>query len=176
MTQLHQNNPLTISRVFLSLCAVMLTVSATAVWSLSVDREQELIYSADGNSTIATVEGMRIVTVRENVFIKQGSMELRGDLAIFEYDQQNSELRKVSVTGKPASFQQQPDGDGEVITGSSENIYYYIGSESLVEFVGTARFSQGGSVMNCIEIRHGIDSGTTEMTGPCSGTLAPQSN
>jgi len=176
MTPLRPNNPSTGSRICLSLCAVILTAAATAAWSLSADREQELIYSADGNSTIATVEGMRIVTVRQNVFVKQGSMELRGDLAIFEYDQQNSELRKVSVTGKPASFQQQPDGNGEVITGSSENIYYYLGSESVVELVGTARFSQGGSVMNCIEIRHGIDSGTTEMTGPCSGTLAPQSN
>ncbi len=158
------------------MCAVALTAAATAAWSLSADREQELIYSADGNSTIATVEGMRIVTVRENVIIKQGSMELRGDLAIFEYDQENSVLRKVSVTGNPASFQQQPDGDSEIITGSSENIYYYIGSENLVEFVGTARFNQGGSVMNCIEIRHEIDSDTTEMTGPCSGTLAPQLN
>ena len=176
MTQLRQSKQFRTSRAFLSLCAVALISAATAAWSLSADREQELIYSADGNSTIATVEGMRIVTVRENVFIKQGSMELRGNLAIFEYDQQNSELKKVSVTGSPASFQQQPDGNGEIITGSSENIYYYVGSENLIEFVGTARFNQGGSVMNCIEIRHGIDTGTTEMTGPCSGTLAPQSN
>ncbi len=175
MTQVRQNKFRT-SRTCLGLCAAVLTVAATTAWSLSADREQELMYSADGNSTIATVEGVRIVTVRENVFIKQGSMELRGDLAVFEYDQENSELKKVSVTGSPASFQQQPDGKGEIITGSSKNIYYYVGSENLIEFVGTARFNQGGSVMNCIEIRHGIDTGTTEMTGPCSGTLAPQSN
>jgi lipopolysaccharide transport protein LptA len=175
MTPLRQNKHKS-TRVFLSLCIAAFAAATTAAWSLSADREQELIYSADGNSTIATVEGMRVVTVRENVFIKQGSMELRGDLAIFEYDQQNSELRKVSVTGRPASFQQEPDGGGEVITGSSEHIYYYVGSDTRVEFVGTARFNQGGSVMNCVEIRHGIDSGTTEMTGPCRGTLAPQSN
>ena len=176
MTRQRQSKQFRTGQLLLCLCTLALTAAATATWSLSIDREQELIYSADGNSTITTLEGMRVVTVRENVFIKQGSMELRGDLAIFEYDQENSELRKVSVTGNPASFQQQPDGDGEIITGSSENIYYYIGTENLVEFIGTARFNQGGSVMNCIEIRHGIDTGTTEMTGPCSGTLAPQSN
>ncbi len=157
-----------------ALCALALLLPASTGWSLSNDREQDLIWSADGDTVINTVDGTRVVTVNRNVFIKQGSMELRGDQAIFEYDQRNSELRKVTVNGAPASFQQQPDGSSNVITGSSEVIHYYTGAQNQIEFIGAARFNQEGSVMNCVEIRHIIGAGTTEMTGPCSGTLPPQ--
>jgi lipopolysaccharide export system protein LptA len=149
---------------------------ASAAWSLTSDRHQEVEVNADGRSTIAIVEGVRVVTFRDNVIIRQGSMELRGDVAIIEYDQRNNEMRKVSVTGQPASFQQQPDGGGGLITGTSEAIYYLTGSENLIEFIGAARFTQDSSVMSCVEIRHNVESGVTEMTGPCSGILPPQSN
>jgi lipopolysaccharide transport protein LptA len=160
---------------FAGMVGMLLTMLPLVAWALSADRDKELSYSADGNSTIATQEGVRVVTVRENVFIKQGSMELRGHEAVFEYDQENGELRRVSVTGSPASFQQLPENSNDLITGSSNTIYYHLGGENRIEFIGAATFTQSGSVMNCVEIRHSIDSGITEMTGPCSGTLPPQS-
>ncbi len=162
--------------IFMGLCAAGLLSVTSTTWSLSADRDQEVSYTADGNTTISTTDGLRIVTVRDNVFIKQGSMELRGQIAVFEYDQRSSELRKVSVTGNPASFQQQPSESSSLITGTSTNIYYHAGEDYLVELIGSASFTQDGSVMNCVEIRHLVNAGTTEMTGPCSGVLPPQNN
>ena len=155
------------------LCAAM-TLAANAVIALSTDRDREVEYWNDGPITVVSVDGRRVVTARDNILIRQGSMELRGDVAIFEYDQDN-ELRKVSVSGNLANFQQETDA-GTLVTGSSENIYYYRGDANLVEFIGTARLTEAGSEFNCAEIRHDIGSGATETTGPCSATLLPQPN
>lgn len=157
-------------------CSMVMAMSGSLAWGLSSDREQELSYTADGNSTIASSEGLRIVTVRDNVFVKQGTMELRGDVAVFEYDLESSELRRVSVTGVPARFQQEPDSGEGLVVGTSDTIIYLTGEQVLVDLIGNASFTQNGSEMHCARIQHNIDGGSTEMTGPCSGTLPPQGN
>ncbi|MDT8427681.1 MAG: LptA/OstA family protein [Pseudomonadales bacterium] len=157
-------------------CALGLAMPFSYGWGLSSDQEQELVYTADGNSTIANSNGQRIVTVRDNVFVKQGSMELRGSQAVFEYDIDSNELQRITVTGAPARFQQEPDSGEGLIQGSSDTIIYLIGAQAVIDMTGNASFNQNGSQMQCVRIQHNIDDGSTEMTGPCSGTLPPQSN
>lgn|SRR5690606_18482652 len=129
-------------------------------------------YRADGETTIETVNGLRVITLRENVFVRQDDVELTGDMAVLEYNAAN-ELQQVQLTGGPASFEQAGDVDTEPLTGHSDTINYYAGAEATVEFIGTARFNQPGTTLACERIRYVIESGAT--TGQaCSGSLTPQ--
>lgn len=130
-------------------------------------------YRADGETTIETINGVRVITLRQNVFVRQNDVELTGDIAVLEYNLDN-ELQQVSLTGAPANFQQQPQTDSAHITGYSDTINYYAGAESIVEFIGSASFNQPGTTLQCAEIRHVIESGATSGQA-CSGSLSPQS-
>ncbi|MDP1931490.1 MAG: LptA/OstA family protein [Gammaproteobacteria bacterium] len=129
-------------------------------------------YRADGETTIETVNGVRVITLRENVFVRQNEIELTGDIAVLEYNLDN-ELQQVRLTGAPAHFQQQPQTNSAPITGYSDTINYYAGTESIVEFIGTASFNQPGTTLQCAQIRHVIETGATSGQA-CSGSLSPQ--
>lgn len=130
-------------------------------------------YRADGETTIETINGLRVITLRQNVFVRQNEVELSGDIAVLEYNLDN-ELQQVRLTGAPANFQQQPQTDSAPITGHSDTINYYAGAESIVEFIGSASFNQPGTTLECAEIRHVIETGATSGQA-CSGSLSPQS-
>lgn len=131
-------------------------------------------YSADGETTIETVNGLRVITLRDNVFVRQNNIELTGDVAVLEYNQ-NNQLQQVRVTGVPANFEQKAAQPNDVVTGNSETINYYAGLESVVEFIGSANFIQPGTTLRCAQIRHTIESGATSGQA-CSGSLSPPSN
>tara|TARA_R100001377_G_scaffold80849_1_gene59998 strand:+ start:576 stop:1094 length:519 start_codon:yes stop_codon:yes gene_type:complete len=131
-------------------------------------------YSADGETTIETVNGLRVITLRDNVIVRQNNIVLTGAVAVLEYNQ-NNQLQQVQVTGEPAHFEQKAEQQNDVITGNSETINYYAGLESVVEFIGSANFIQPGTTLSCAQIRHTIESGATSGQA-CSGSLRPQSN
>ncbi len=126
-------------------------------------------YRADGETTIETVNGLRVITLRDNVLVRQNDIELTGDQAVLEYSLDN-QLQTVRLTGSPASFQQQADGETAPLSGSSDTINYYAGNESMVEFIGKANFNQPGTTLQCAQIRHVIESGATSGQA-CSGSL-----
>lgn len=131
-------------------------------------------YRADGETTIETINGLRVITLRQNVFVRQNQVELTGDVAVLEYNLDN-ELQQVRLTGAPANFQQQPQADTPPITGFSDTIVYKTGAESIVEFIGDANFNQPGTALQCAEIRHVIETGATSGQA-CSGSLSPQNS
>lgn len=148
-------------------------VAATSALAQNTSGAHE--YSADGETTIETVDGLRVITLRNNVFVRQNDVELTGDIAILEYDADN-QLQQVKVTGAPANFAQKPAQDSEdPLTGNSDAINYYAGQESIVEFIGSANFKQPGTTLQCAQIRHVIETGATSGQA-CSGSLSPQAN
>lgn len=158
----------------LLLGAVVLSVALTNVRNFAQEAAGSHEYSADGETTIETVNGLRVITLRDNVFVRQNNIELTGDIAVLEYNQSN-QLQQVKVTGAPANFEQKAELAGDVITGNSETINYYAGLESVVEFIGSANFVQPGTTLRCAQIRHTIESGATSGQA-CSGSLRPPSN
>ena len=52
--------------------------------ALESDREQQVTWSADGNSSMQIIENRRILEMTTNVIVNQGSLEIRGDQAVFE--------------------------------------------------------------------------------------------
>lgn len=131
-------------------------------------------YSADGETTIETINGLRVITLRSNVFVRQEDIELTGDVAVLEYDR-NNQLQQVRLTGSPANFEQKGASETDSVTGFSDTINYYAGTEPVVEFLGNASFSQPGTSLRCAEIRHTIATGATSGQA-CSGSLSPQVN
>jgi len=131
-------------------------------------------YSADGETTIETINGMRVITLRDNVFVRQNAVGLTGNIAVLEYNLDN-QLQKVTLTGTPARFQQESVDSANAVSGYSDTIHYFAGAESIIEFIGTASFTQPGTSLLCAQIRHTIETGATSGQA-CSGSLSPQTN
>jgi len=154
------------------MCGLSMTLFAG--YNIAQEANGSHEYSADGETTIETVNGLRVITLRDNVIVRQNDIELTGDVAVLEYNQ-NNQLQQVKVTGTPANFEQKAAQQSDVLTGHSDTINYYAGLESVVEFIGGANFIQPGTTLNCAQIRHTIESGATSGQA-CSGSLSPQSN
>lgn len=158
----------------LVMSALALSLSLVAGHNFAQQANGSHEYSADGETTIETVNGLRVITLRDNVFVRQNDIELTGDVAVLEYNQSN-QLQKVQVTGAPANFEQKAEQANDEVSGNSDTINYYAGLESIVEFIGSANFAQPGTTLRCAQIRHTIESGATSGQA-CSGSLSPQSN
>lgn len=147
------------------------------------DVNEELIVNTDGGGSIETVGNTQITTFRVNVRIQQGLVTIVGDTARLERDTVTGDLIRVVVEGSPARFVRQAEISTEVINGSSQQIIYYnqsppadSGSEellSVVEFVGDANFARGRTTLECVEIKHIVETGATDSPGPCVGVFAP---
>ncbi len=159
------------SRATLALISLCLSCAASV---LAQDATQSHEYSAEGETTIETINGLRVITLRDNVFVRQGDIELTGDVAVLEYNQ-NNQLQQVKLNGTPANFEQLANTDSDTLTGDSETINYYAGTQGIVEFIGNAHFNQPGTTLSCAQIRHTIETGATSGQA-CSGSLSSQSN
>lgn len=146
------------------------------------DVNEELIVNTDGGGSIETVGNTQITTFRVNVRIQQGLVTIFGDSARLERDTVTGDLIRVIVEGTPARFVRQAEITTDIINGSSLQIIYYNqaptdgGIEdllSVVEFVGKANFARGRTTLECVEIKHIVETGATDSPGPCVGVFAP---
>lgn len=146
------------------------------------DVNEELIVNTDGGGSIETVGNTQITTFRVNVRIQQGLVTIFGDSARLERDTVTGDLIRVIVEGTPARFVRQAEITTDIINGSSLQIIYYNqaptdgGIEdllSVVEFVGEANFARGRTTLECVEIKHIVETGATDSPGPCVGVFAP---
>lgn len=147
------------------------------------DVNKELIVNTDGGGSIETVGNTQITTFRENVRIQQGLVTIYGDTARLERDAVTGDLIRVTVEGQPARFVREAELSAEIINGSSLQIIYYNESPaadsgltellSVVEFVGDANFLRGRTTLECVQIKHVVETGATDSPGPCVGVFAP---
>ena len=172
----------------LVLCCVWLAFPAASMApalheSGRLERDQDILYSADGGGSIETAGEVRTTVLRTNVRIQQGHVTIFGNTATLEQDTLTGDLIRVTVEGlegQPARFSREiQEADDEPINGHSDQIIYYneAGENdnllSVVEFVGDANFTRGRTALQCARIKHIVESGATESPGPCSGILAP---
>jgi len=172
-------------RTLLALALALQSVTpltAVTVAQLS-DTTEDIVYSADGGGSIETIKNTRTTTLRGNVRIQQGLIVIVGDTARLEQDTVTGDLIRVTVEGQPARFTREAEISSETITGSSAQIIYYNQANangapasllSVVEFVGDASFLRGRTALQCVAIKHIVETGATDSPGPCSGVLAPQ--
>lgn len=170
--QLHSHFPL------LSLVALLLL--SLPVPALESDVAQDVRWSADGGSTMRVEGEVRILELTDNVKVTQGTLQITGDTAIFQYDVDSNVLLRVTVEGQPVTFQQQLDDSSTEVSGQSLTLLYYeddAGGGTILELIGEAVIASPDSTMNCAAIVYLADQDLIrEARGPCQGSLRPTDN
>ena len=160
-----------------------LLTPGTLMLAAHADTTEDLIVNTDGGGSIETVGTTRITTFRTNVRIQRGMVTIYGDTARLEQDIETGDLIRVTVEGQPARFTRDGEAGAETINGNSAQIVYYNepasagsspdGLVSVVEFIGDASFQRGRTALQCVQIKHIVETGATDSPGPCSGVFAP---
>ena len=149
-------------RLLFLLCAALAISSAFA---LSSDKNQPMDIQSDHgewrNNTKTNI-GTGIYT--GHVLITQGSIRITADRAVVHT--RNGQLLAADITGKPATFQQQPD-QGELMHGTADKIHYNANND-MVDLIGHAYMQQGVREMTAdvihynTETEHAIASGSKQ--------------
>ncbi|MGH8372208.1 MAG: lipopolysaccharide transport periplasmic protein LptA [Gammaproteobacteria bacterium] len=124
-------------KTLLLVCALLTAASAFA---LSSDKNQPMdIYSdySESQNDSKTNLGTGIYT--GHVIITQGSIRITADRAVVHTS--NGLLTTADITGKPATFRQQPD-TGELVHGIAGHIHYN-SDTNMVDLIGHAHMQQG---------------------------------
>jgi lipopolysaccharide export system protein LptA len=125
------------SRALLFCCALLTAVSAFA---LSSDKNQPMdIQSDHGEWQNDSKTNMGVGIYDGHVVITQGSIRIVADHAVVHT--RNGQLQTADITGKPATFQQQPD-TGELMHGIADHIHYN-SDTNMVDMIGHAHMWQG---------------------------------
>lgn len=127
---LHRAKPL--------LLAALMATSVAPAWALSTDRNQPVKITAD---RMRADERQGTSHYEGDVFLKQGSLEIRADELTVHLD--NGEVRRIIVVGQPAKLQQQPD-NREMVYSEARRMEYDIRSGELL-LLNEARVKQGAS-------------------------------
>ena len=164
---------------FLYLAVCLGIILQPSISALESDGDQQVIWSSEGDSTMSIQGNIRILEMSANVRVTQGTLEILGDEAIFEYEANSNELKKVTVSGSPVRYQQQLDEDGALVKGTSDMLIFYTDEldETILELLGNANIESPDSTMRCEAIVYISDRDLIrEATGPCQGTLSSQPN
>ncbi len=150
-------------------------LAATGALAYKSDKQQPINIQADHADFRAdpnnNSNGTGIYT--GHVVITQGSIQMTADKAIVHVV--NNELDTADITGKPATFQQQPDNGG-MIHAYADEVTYDAG-KNLIDLIGEARLLQPVAQVNGATVAapsvasvHAPAAGTTH--APVSATAA----
>lgn len=160
----------------LQLAGLSVCLSAVAAES---NMQEPVDYKHDGGFR-TTIEGnFRIAHMEDNVEVTQGSLIVKGDEARFEYTLDTEELVRVTVQGSPANYQQELEGDGGTVNGTSETIVISadeLTGETVIDMIGNAFIESPDSTMRCAEIFYQTEQNLVSGTGPCQGALSSNSD
>lgn len=148
--------------------------------ALDSDSDQPIEVEAD-NLELREQENISIY--RGNVILTQGSLEIRSDRLVIHFDE-NNDLVLMEMTGSPAHFRQL-DNERQEMQGQASRINYRE-SESMLELLDEARFSQAGDTIESHLIRINTEDNTLQagsadtdervkmLIQPRNGTTSPE--
>lgn len=130
--------------------ALMLSLLGSFVVALPDDLNQDMLTSCPARSESFLDRGLEICrgTETEPAVMSQGSLKLSGLEITIERDA--GLIRKVTASGSPASFQQQPEINQAVVFANGTNIIFDNGAQ-LITIEGEATFSQAGTINTTAE-------------------------
>lgn len=120
------------------LLLALLGLAPAGVWALSSDREQPVNISAD---RMRADERRGVSHYMGDVFLKQGSLEIRSDELTVHLE--DGEVRQIIVIGQPAKLQQKPD-DREMVYSEARRMEYDTQSGELL-LIDDAQVKQGAN-------------------------------
>jgi lipopolysaccharide transport protein LptA len=168
-------------RIEIALIALIVLVGNHfyGIAALENDREQNVSWNAD-QAKMNPVGELRILDLIGNVKVIQGSLEITGNHAVFEYGAADNELKKITVTGSPVHYRQQLDMEESMVIGTSDTLMFYtdeVENQTILELIGKAHIESPDSTMSCAAITYLADQDLIrEAVGPCEGVLSPTSN
>lgn len=143
-------------------CSTLRSLLRAAVYSAGLfigsahalpdDQQQPIHVTAN-----SAIQENNTVTYRGNVVIVQGSVRIEADQVVIQHEK--GKLQKATATGKPARFQQQPDVDGGLITGSATTLVYH-NSDQRVELLQDALVDRDKSTVKSDRIEYLLPSKT----------------
>ena len=166
--------------LLLSLFQIPLTNAC--IQAAEIDNKEKVTWSASGKSSMKIIEDFRIIEMKENVEISQGTMLVEGDLAVIKYLVSTGELSEITVEGNPVRDQQQIDLSGNLVSGTSDSLSIYkeaidnaISPASLIILIGNATLQSPSANMQCAVIIYAAELDLVrEAEGPCKGELDSQ--
>jgi len=157
---------------FVSFLLLLLPLQA---YALSGDAQQPIQVEAD-NLEIRDKEYISVYS--GNVHLIQGSLEIRSERLIIQFNQQK-ELVLMTMTGTPATFRQMDDEQRE-LRGQADKIEYRE-SDSTLLLLGNARFTHVGDTIESNTIRintktESLQAGSTGSDDRVRMLILPKSN
>lgn len=134
-----------------SLGLILLLATASGALALPEDREQNFELQAN-QQTFDQKNGR--VTYTGNARLQQGSLIIRADTIVVQFNQENS-VEKVIAEGQPAHFEQQPSADRGIVSANAGTIVYDSAANTVSLDKG-ARLEQDGAIMKGQQIRYDI--------------------
>lgn len=125
------------NRLFTFASILVTSVCAAPVFALSSDSDQPISLEAD---RVEIDDSQGISTYTGNVKLKQGSTRISGDKIIIYSGKKG--LEKLTAFGKPAIFQQRPDGESRDVTAKAETMEHRVDIQNLV-LTGNAMLDKG---------------------------------
>ena len=114
-----------------------LLLLSNASWGLETDRQQQIHIQAD-RITVHEKKGMSYY--EGNVQFTQGSLQINGDELTVHL--QGDVLQKIIVKGAPATLQQQPEPDKELVHSKAAHMEYDA-VQQIVTLIDNAHVQQG---------------------------------
>ena len=138
--------------------AVSMTLSFQ-VFALSTDRDQPASIEAD-DIEFDFKKGVR--TYKNNVYIVQGSLRLKADNLVTNYD--DGELSLATATGSLAQFKQRPDDKPDDVEGWAETIVVDQ-KKNIITLLGQAALRQGADTARGETIIYNMATDTLKVQG-----------
>jgi lipopolysaccharide export system protein LptA len=149
----------------LSLATILLSMLLpAAVSALPEDSEQEIV-SDYSSIDLFPEQGLVVFkgAADEPACITQGSLRICGDEIRLERTSDGS-LKKVTASGTPARFQQQPAADQELVHASGLTLVFDATAQ-LVTIDENAELSQAGTVLTHQHIEYDLNTGNASAGG-----------
>lgn len=134
-----------------------LALHASVASALPEDQQQPIHITAN-----SAVQENNTVTYRGNVLIVQGSIRISADQVVIYHDK--GKLQRAVANGKPARFQEQPEADGGVISGSANTLIYH-NADQRVELLQDAFVDRDKSTVKGNRIEYLLPSKTVRAEG-----------
>lgn len=135
---------------------------ALPVAALPEDSQQP-IHGTYDNSLLLLDEGIQVFYGKQDApaQITQGTLKITGQEITIE--RQDGEVRKVTVSGSPAHYQQQPAVDQPIVTAEGDTLVLDYEAQQL-SADGSVRFTQGKNLWTGCHVDYDID--TRRLTTP----------
>ena len=132
--------------------------------ALTTDRDQPVHIEAD-RGELDDAKG--VTTYEGQVVVTQGSIRITGDRVVLYYDQDRQVTRAESF-GKPATYQQLPDGEKEPMRARALRMEYLV-RDGVIELYDDAVVTQAGDTLSGSRVTYDTVSNRVKATRSVNG-------